>query len=82
MKGYRMKLANQFDKIKSACHAFCEQRKVPVDEIVTGADAWTVFSRSGVSHEVYADRTVTDGHIQTVLEKVFPNAVFKDRRVY
>lgn len=50
--------------------------------ILTGADAWAVAHSAGVTREAYADRSVTDGHIQTALEGVFPNAVFKDRKVY
>lgn len=52
------------------------------DGILTGAVAWGVAHRAGITAEAYADRSVTDGHIQTALEAIFPNAVFKDRKVY
>ena len=50
--------------------------------ILTGRDAWTVAARCGINDHAYSDRTVTDGHIQTALQSVFPNAVFEDRKVY
>lgn len=51
-------------------------------DIITGSDAWTVASRSGILNEAYKDRTVTDGHVQTALAVIFPNAVFKDKKTY
>lgn len=50
--------------------------------ILTGRDAWEVAHRAGITREAYGDREVTDGHIQTALERVFPNAIFQDRKVY
>jgi len=51
-------------------------------DIKTGSDAWAVCSRSGVLREAYEDRSVVDAHIQTALEKIFPNAVFRDKKRY
>jgi hypothetical protein len=52
-------------------------------DIATGRDAWTVAHRSGLTRQAYdLGRDVTDGHIQTALERVFPNATFNDRKVY
>ena len=50
--------------------------------IMTGRDAWAIASRTNITRDAYEDRNVTDGHIQTALEKIFPNAVFKDKKVY
>jgi len=50
--------------------------------VQSGVDAWTIAHRAGITREAYVDRDVTDGHIQTALEKIFPNAVFKDRKTY
>lgn len=50
--------------------------------ILTGRDAWAIAHCSGITNEAYEDRTVTDGHVQTALEVIFPNAVFLDRKVY
>lgn len=50
--------------------------------VAHGRDAWTVANRAGLTREAYEDRTITDGHIQTALERIFPNAVFRDKKVY
>lgn len=50
--------------------------------IKSGKDAWTIAHRVGITREAYKDPTITDGHIQTALERIFPNAVFEDRKVY
>lgn len=56
--------------------------RLTLAEIMTGIDAWTVAHRSGITQEAYSDRTVTDAHIQTALERIFPNAQFKDVKRY
>jgi hypothetical protein len=51
--------------------------------VVTGRDAWTIAHLAGVVREAYAmDRDIHDAHIQTALQKIFPNAVFRDKKVY
>jgi hypothetical protein len=67
---------------RTMCTEWLTKHNLTPAAILTGADAWTVAARSDMTHMLYADRTVTDGHIQTVLEKIFPNAVFKDKKVY
>lgn len=52
------------------------------NDVTTGREAWSLANRVGITNEAYRNRDVTDGHIQTVLEKIFPNAVFKDKKVY
>jgi hypothetical protein len=52
------------------------------ESVTIGRDAWTVAHRAGIINEAYADRNVTDAHIQTALEKIFPNAAFKDKKRY
>ena len=51
-------------------------------DVKTGSDAWSIASRSGVLTEAYKDRTMTDAHIQTALEKIFLNATFGDKKRY
>lgn len=51
-------------------------------DIKTGQEAWTVAHLSGITREAYEDRAIIDAHIQTALESIFPNAVFKDKKVY
>lgn len=53
-----------------------------LEGVKTGLDAWAIAHRADITKEAYQDRTVTDGHIQTALEKIFPNAVFKDKKLY
>lgn len=50
--------------------------------IRTGIDAWTVAQCCGIIREAYVDPTVVDAHIQTALEKIFPNAQFRDAKRY
>lgn len=50
--------------------------------VVTGLAAWDMAHKLGFTNEAYKDRDILDAHIQTALEKVFPNAVFKDKKVY
>jgi hypothetical protein len=52
-------------------------------DVKTGRDAWLVAHRAGLCAEAYAmSRDIHDAHIQTALEKVFPNAVFRDAKRY
>jgi len=52
------------------------------EDMTAGVDAWTVAHRSGIVKDAYSDPTVVDAHIQTALEKIFQNVVFKDKKVY
>jgi len=47
-----------------------------------GVDAWAVAGKIGLLREAYEDRTVLDAHIQTALQRVFPNCAFRDAKVY
>lgn len=51
-------------------------------KVEQGWQAWNIADKVGILREAYLDRTVTDGHIQTALQKVFPNCTFKDKKVY
>jgi len=51
-----------------------------IEAITLGRDAWTVAHRAGITEEAYRDRSVLDAHIQTALERIFPNATFGDRK--
>lgn len=51
-------------------------------QVLSGSSAWFVADRCGILREAYADRSVTDGHIQTALEEIFSNATFRDQKVY
>jgi hypothetical protein len=78
---------SKFDKdtvlrFKAMAKEFLEARGLFLTDIETGRDAWTVAHQSGIISEAYTDRTVVDGHVQTALESIFPNAVFKDPKRY
>lgn len=51
-------------------------------DVQTGVKAWATAHDTGITREAYSVRSVIDAHIQTALERIFPNAVFKDRKVY
>lgn len=53
------------------------------EEVTTGQDAWGVAHRTGIYREAIAmDASVVDAHVQTALERIFPNATFKDPKRY
>lgn len=52
------------------------------DKVLTGANAWKIAHRSGISYEAYEDMSVVDAHIVTALKQIFPNAEFKDTYSY
>ena len=53
------------------------------DSITEGWQAWKVADMAGVTRDAYEiSRDICDAHIQTVLEKILPNAVFKDAKRY
>ncbi len=53
-----------------------------IEDVKLGVDAWDIAHNSGIMKEAYTDPTVFDAHIQTALERLFPNCVFRDRKVY
>ena len=68
----------------SMAETFLERAGDPgtTKDVYLGAEAWTIAHLSGITSEAYADRSVVDAHIKTALEKIFPNANFKDRYSY
>ena len=58
-------------------------RGYTLDDVKTGSDAWVVAHAIKATNEAYdISRDITDAHIKTVLAKIFPNAVFKDKYRY
>lgn len=54
-----------------------------------GVDAWTIAHNSGITELCYGntakdipDMGVNDAHIQTALQSIFPNCVFRDAKRY
>lgn len=50
--------------------------------VVRGVDAWALAGRAGILQLAYADPKIIDAHIQTALERIFPNATFLDKKRY
>jgi hypothetical protein len=62
---------------------YLETAPYKLEDILIGKDAWTVAHNCGLVDFAYSiSRDVTDAHIQTALEKLMPNAVFKDAKRY
>jgi hypothetical protein len=53
-----------------------------LSDVKFGVEAWDIAHYIGITEEAYADRSVVDAHIVTVLKVMFPNAVFKDKYSY
>ena len=51
-------------------------------DVYLGAEAWTIAHLVGITNEAYADCSVVDAHIVTVLKQIFPNAKFFDKYAY
>lgn len=52
------------------------------NSVETGRMAWDVAHGCGIVREAYNDRSVVDAHVQTALQKIMPNAVFRDKKRY
>ncbi len=57
-------------------------KNATIESVVLGRDAWTVAHRAGLTEEAYRDRGIHDAHIQTALQAIFPNVVFRDAKRY
>ena len=79
-----MRLKNEMPEYKKLAEKWLNEfATLSTNEIVTGRDAWTVAHNSGICRLAYdISRDITDAHIQTVLEQIFPNAIFKDAKRY
>lgn len=58
------------------------KNKLSPKDVFLGRDAWTIAHRSGILELTYKDPTIHDAHIQTALQKIFPNVKFLDKKVY
>lgn len=79
------KLDNFVCKWRADCVAWLAQHapNISLDAVTTGRDAWAIAHRAGITKEAYdISRDVVDAHIQTVLQKIFPKAVFRDAKRY
>jgi hypothetical protein len=78
-----MKLGCKIEEYATMADAFLAANGYTRDDVTTGVIAWQVAHGSGITKDAYAlSRDVYDAHIQTVLEKIFPKAVFRDVKRY
>lgn len=69
---------------------FKDGKSRELSDIKTGADAWHIASRAGITDICYGNTAKDlpgipdchDAHIKTALAKVFPNAEFADKYSY
>lgn len=69
---------------------FADGKGRSLADIKTGADAWHIASRAGITDICYGNTAKDlpgipdchDAHIKTALAKVFPNAEFADKYSY
>lgn len=82
--------AEQLEEFRTLATNWLAERDLACDQVQSGAAAWAVAHRAGITEICYGNTAkdlpgidgCLDAHIQTALQKVFPNAVFKDKKVY
>jgi hypothetical protein len=75
--------AETVDAWRSKAERWLTVRGFSIAQVITGRDAWAVAHGAGITREAYGmSRDVCDAHIQTALEKIFPAAVFQDKKRY
>jgi hypothetical protein len=78
-----MRLQYKLEQYETMIDATLAQYNVSRGSITEGWQAWRVAGKAGVLDDAYSiGRDITDGHVQTALEKIFPCAVFKDAKRY
>lgn len=84
MKRAPIRLASELEAYRAlAVNWLAEHTTLRSADILTGKDAWTIAHNAGITRKAYEmGRDITDAHIQTALERIFPNAVFKDAKRY
>lgn len=78
-----MKLGHKLDEYRATIYYFLGQKGISPDEVRHGYQAWAIATQSGVAHDAYSlGRDIYDAHVQTVLERIFPKAVFQSPKKY
>lgn len=78
-----MKLASQLENYTSKACEWLAERNLELSSVQSGRDAWTIAHQCGITRHAYdISRDITDAHIQTALEKIFPNVTFRDKKRY
>lgn len=75
--------ANTIQAWRGKAERLCAEYNLTLADIKTGREAWGAAHKAGITSEAYAmGRDIHDAHIQTALERIFPNAVFRDAKRY
>ena len=78
-----LSLIPKLETYRQMAKDWLESKGFTLDQVVTGSDAWNVAHGSGITRDAYdVSRDITDAHIKTVLSRIMPNAVFKDKYRY
>lgn len=80
-----MKLKSFLSQWHKDAAAVCAEFNITKEDVKTGRDAWSIAHKAGITRRAYdlpRELGVNDAHIQTALEDIFPNAVFRDAKRY
>jgi hypothetical protein len=78
-----MKLSAHIADYTERADACCTAHGFSRRDVTSGLEAWQVAHRAGIVRHAYdIHRSITDAHVQTALEAIFPYAVFKDKKRY
>ena len=78
-----MTLLDKLEQYRTMAETYLTSKGYTLADVKTGADAWNVAHYSGIARDAYdVSREITDAHIKTVLARIMPNAVFKDKYHY
>lgn len=69
--------------MRELCSKLLIENGYTLEAVTTGTDAWNVYHKAGCFNAIGGyNAPYSDGHLQTALEKIFPNVVFKERKTY
>ena len=72
-----------FDRWRKFCVLLLREHGYTLEDVKTGVDAWNIAYKLDIPKEAYhIDDSIVDAHIKTALQRIFPNAVFKDTYHY
>ena len=78
-----MKLAVHIETYRGMARGWMKANGYTSRDVTTGRSAWAIAHKCGITNHAYGlSRDVVDAHIQTVLARIFPDAVFQDAKRY
>lgn len=78
------------EEFRKLAQNYLDQYGYKLSDVESGADAWTIAHRAGITEICYGNTAkdlpgiigCVDAHIKTALSRIFPNAVFHDKYGY